>query len=159
MSWHWIDLTASIFPAKCGEFLKNTVKTESLQSYFSVFFSSFQQFRTSESSTFQIQTWFTKQCLLPLLLPVVGVWSSLFVMWWVVFQLQLDDFFSDECKEMCVQMLGIYVLAQEVSLLWCIDHRGVPYRCHCRCMLYEILHRPYSTLCVSKMFMCSIYLP
>lgn len=162
MSWHWIDLTASIFPAKCGEFLKNTVKTKRLQSYFGGFFSLSNNSGLQKVQLFRYRSGLKSSACCLCYCPTIRIWSSVIVMWWVVFQLQLDDFFSDECKEMfflCVQMLGIYVLAREVSLLWCVDHKGVPYTCHCRYMLYEIVHRTHSTLCVSHMFMCSIYLP
>lgn len=100
VSWHWIDVTASIFPAKCGEFLRNIVKTKHLRSYFSgifLLFPTILDFRKFSFSDIQV---FQKSVLSVFCdNPVTGVSKSIFVTWRVVFLLQLYDCFSDEHKE------------------------------------------------------------
>lgn len=152
MSWHWIDVTASIFPAKCGEFLRNIVKTKHLQSYFSGFFYFSQQFWTSESSAFQTYKCFKNQCFLPSVTVLSQeLVKSLLSPAGLYFCCSCDCF-SDEHKErffpvwtdvinICVGPRGQFILVhgpQEDS-----------YTCHCRHVLDETLQGPGSALCVS----------
>lgn len=153
MSWHWIDVTASIFPAKCGEFLRNIVKTKHLRSYFCGFFLLFPtivDFRKFSFSDIQV---FYKSVLSAFCdSPVSGVSKSIVVTWRVVFLLQLHDCFSDEQKErffpvwtdvinICVGPRGQFILV----------HRPQEdtYTCHCKHVLDETLQGPNSALCVS----------
>lgn len=142
------------------EHCQNKMLTELFQCFFFLFptILDFRKFNFSDTGVF-LKAVLAASCYSP----VVGAWSEV--------SLQSDGLYcccscmrvvSDECKEMfflSVQMFRIHVLAQEVSLVWCMDHRGVTYTCHCRRALHESLQGPSGALCVSRMFMCSIYLP
>lgn len=144
------------------EHCQNKTLTELFQWDFSFFFflnnsglQKVQLFR--HRSVFKIHA-----CCLLLQSCCKSLWWRVTLVWWIVFLLQLYGCFSDERKEMffqSVQMLQVYVLAQEVRLFWCLEHKGVTYTWHCRRMLDENLRGPYSALCASRSFTCSICLP